>query len=227
MGLPIEYPVLSYLELARWIALVSPRLIGSRIERVYVPNSPEHPDGFFKREWGLDLYSANGESSVLEVSLRPQAAGFLIHPPRALRPDASGTRSGFDLSLHKHLTGGKITGLRGIDGDRIAILEVQNGGSTYELHLHFIPARPFGVLVERVGDELHLLSSTDQREVYVTPSPRMVSAESLLKIPDRKERVQSLEHYRKVWDGSESRKCARTSICKTRASDIARNQNHR
>ena len=203
MSLPIEYPVLSYRELARLIELVSPRLVGSRIERVYVPATAEHPDGFFKREWALDLYSASGDRSAFEFSLRPQAAGFVYHSGRGLKPGQEGTRSGFDLSLHKHLTGGKITGLTQITGDRAAILRIQNAGVLYELHLHLMPAKPYGVLVTRASDGTHtLLSSTDQREVYETPKPRVVTPEMELKIPFREERLTSVDDYRKLWTTS-------------------------
>jgi predicted ribosome quality control (RQC) complex YloA/Tae2 family protein len=202
VGFSIEYPVLSYRELAAFTALLSPRLLGSRIERVYVPNSPEHPEGFFKREWALDLYTATGESSVLEISLRPQAAGFLLHPTRTLRPGSESTRSGFDLSLHKYLTGGKISKLTSIEGDRVAILEVQNSGDRYELHLHLMPAKPFGALLLKLKTGDQLLSTTDQRTEYQTPNARLVSPEVEAKIPYRPERIESLEHYRKLWSAA-------------------------
>ena len=207
MDLPIEYPVLSYRELASFIELVSPRLIGARIERVYVPSYPEHPDGFFKREWALDLYSMDGshgggkttKHSILQISLRPQAAGFLLHEGQALRPGSLGTRSGFDLSLHKHLTGGKIRGLKSIPGDRVAILEIQNGGEHFELHLHLIPAKPFGVLIQDPQTLATLISATDQRDAYSTPLPRVVSPEIEAKIPYREERIKSIENYSALW----------------------------
>jgi predicted ribosome quality control (RQC) complex YloA/Tae2 family protein len=199
VSLPIEYPVLSYRELSAFLALIAPRLIGSRIERVYVPGEAAHPDGFFKREWGFDLYTASSESSVLEISLRPKAAGLVFHPTRVLKPGREGTRSGFDLSLHKHLTGGKITGLSSIPGDRVAILQVQNGGQTFELHLYFIPAKPAGVLIQKDKTVENLLASTDLRDVYHTPPARMNSPEVEAKIPFRKERIESIDVFRKLW----------------------------
>jgi predicted ribosome quality control (RQC) complex YloA/Tae2 family protein len=200
VSLPIEYPVLSYRELSRLIELVSPRLIGSRIERVFVPSLVEHPDGFFKREWALDLYSETGDRALFEFSLKPQAAGLIFHERRNLKPGQETTRSGFDLSLHKHFTGGKITKLTQITGDRAAILEIQNAGETYELHLHLMPAKPYGVLLQKTKTrELLLLASTDQRESYETPKARVLSVESEAKIPYREERIQSVGHYEKLW----------------------------
>jgi len=201
VSLPIEYPVLSHSELSGLVNLVSPRLIGSRIERVYVPSVLEHPDGFFKREWALDLYHPSSGSSVLELSLRPKACGIIFHAKRSLKPGSAGTRSGFDLSLHKYLTGGKIVSISTIENDRVVSIEIQNSSLLFSLDLYLIPAKPSGVLTEQnASGGSSLLSSTDQRETYDQPKPRTLTPEALAKIPYRMERISTVEIYEKLWE---------------------------
>ena len=193
----IRYPTLSFPELQSWAKLVAREVCGSRIERVFVPATPEHPELYFKNEWVLDLRQTHSSLS-LYLSIRPQAAGFAVYPLKQLKPETSGSRSGFDLSLHKHLVGGKIIHVRALPGERIVVIEIQ-GSEQFELHLHFIPAKPLGALLKRVGDELELLSASDQREHYELPATRELTPEQLLKIPNRPELTTSISHYRELW----------------------------
>jgi len=96
----MRYPCLSYLELPRFSSLLHSALKGARIDRVFVPECPEHPQGFFKNE--LVLETKNGQ---LLISLRTQACGLAYLPPETLKPSKNATRYGFDLSLSKSLDG--------------------------------------------------------------------------------------------------------------------------
>ena len=194
---PPKYPTLSYQELKTWVSKLLPALQGARIDRVFVPSSAEHPDLYFKKEWVFDL-NLPQSSGALYLSLRPQASGILTLPTRSFKPESTGSRSGFDLSLHKHLVGTKITGLRTVDGERLVILEM-TGSDQFELHLHLIPSKPLGVLLVKKGEAWQVLSATDQRDTYETPPPRTLTAEALLKVPNRSELTASLSYYQKLW----------------------------
>ncbi|MBC7396664.1 MAG: NFACT family protein, partial [Bdellovibrionales bacterium] len=196
--LPVpRYPTLSFFELKTWVSLLVPTLLGARIERVLVPGTAEHPDLYFKKEWVFDLHLPQS-SLAFYFSLRPQASGILTLPSKVLKSESTGSRSGFDLSLHKYLIGGKISGLKVIEGERIVILEISSS-ENYELHLHLIPTKPLGVLLKKEGAGLHLLAATDNRETYETPESRVLSDEAKLKIPNRSELTASIPHYQKIW----------------------------
>ncbi len=195
-----RYPVLSYLELSSWIDRFGPSLQGARIERVFVPACSSHPDLYFKKEWVFELYGS-GRGQGLYLSLRPQACGIMPVPERFYKASSEASRSGFDLSLHKHLTGGKIRSVRMLKNERVVIIEISSS-DTFELHLHLIAAKPMGALLQKTSDGLQLLSTTTGQETYELPLPRDLTSEQLAKIPNRNELTASVEHYRELWQNA-------------------------
>ena len=132
----MRYPCLSFLELQRFHLLLAPQLLGARIDRVFVPECVEHPQGFFKNE--IVLETRNGQ---FLMSLRSQACGVAYLPPKTLRPTRHGTRSGFDLSLAKTLVGTRIESASVIEGERVFVLKF-SGDPELKLFLNLQPSLP-------------------------------------------------------------------------------------
>lgn len=202
--LTLRYPVLSFLELEAWIRLISPKIVGCRVSRLFVPETNVHPESFFKKEWVLEL---NSQTSGLQLyfSLRSQASGMVPYPVKYFKPSQKASRSGFDLSISKALEGSRVTDIRVMPGERTVVLEFKTS-ETFELHLQLIPSTPIGVLLQNGT----LLSSSDQRDGHpahmltdmLTPSARILSASELARIPNRLELVHSIEHYRGLWESA-------------------------
>jgi predicted ribosome quality control (RQC) complex YloA/Tae2 family protein len=177
-------PVLSHSELALWVEKVESRLVGARVQRVFVPGWPEHPEGFFKKLWAIDLDTRDGPLQLVVSLMNPSTGVFLI-PGKLLKAAPSGTRSGFDLILHKELTSKKIVSFKAVPFDRILQIGF-NGPTPSILELHLIPARPQGLWIGA--------------ESGVTPSPpRDPSSFKGRNIPHRPERVQDPDHHGKDW----------------------------
>jgi predicted ribosome quality control (RQC) complex YloA/Tae2 family protein len=196
----MRYPCLSFLELQRFHLLLAPSLQGARVDRVFVPECVEHPQGFFKNEFVLE--TRNGQ---FLISLRSQACGVAYLPPKTLRPTRAGTRSGFDLSLSKTLVGTRIESASLIDGERVLILTF-SGDPEFQLFLNLQPSLPEGTLVSEVADDqtgsspsFSLIASSRNRSDFTPPSARHLSGEALAKIPDRVELVASLQDYSALW----------------------------
>ena len=189
-----RYPVLSFKELEAWITLISPKILGSRVERLFVPETKAHPETYFKKEWVLELHSPH-QSHQLYLSLRAQAPGICVYPSKFFKACGKASRSGFDLSLGKALEGSRLTGIRCHPGERLVILSFKSADH-FELHLKLIPSSPVGVILENEK----LLSSSDQSEAYALPATRELTPELLLKIPFRPELFPSVAHYQKLWE---------------------------
>ena len=188
-----RYPVLSYIELEAWVRDYGALIKGARVDRVFVPEFLAHPEGYFKRAWVLDLH-AEKASFQLFISLRSQECGLFLLPPKTLRPARTASRSGFDLSLGKFLAGNRIQDLRCVKGDRVVLMRFGQQ-NPLELHLHLIPARPAGVLLENQ----QMIQASDQRTEYTLPEPRELSLEQIKKIPNRPELIESVSTHAKLW----------------------------
>jgi predicted ribosome quality control (RQC) complex YloA/Tae2 family protein len=194
-----QFPVMSYRDLEQWNPLLHTFLSGSRVERVFIPEAPVHPARFSKRTFVFDLSTRTG-SQQLYVSLRAQECGVILYPAKTYKPKPEATRSAFDLSLSKCLSGKTITSITAIKGDRILKFEF-NSATPFILYLHLIPGKPVGVLLEGAA----LLQSTDQRSEYSAPMERNLSVEQETKIPIHPEWYQTPEHYARLWQDAETR----------------------
>jgi predicted ribosome quality control (RQC) complex YloA/Tae2 family protein len=179
---------LSASELRAWCEGARARLLGARVERVLIPACVEHPEGYFKKEWVLDLHSPTDGSQQLYFTLRAQEASVVLFSGRSLRAAGQATRSGFDLGLAKNLEGRKISSVTTIENDRAMVCRFQNSaGSDLELIWVLIPAHPEAALLE--GDTL--LAHSKSSGQFVRPAPRVLNDEATAKIPFRAERVQA------------------------------------
>ncbi len=177
-------PVLSHSELALWAEKTESRLIGARVQRVFVPGWPEHPEGFFKKLWAIDLDTHEGPYQMV-VSLMNPASGVFLVRGKPLKVAPTATRSGFDLVLHKELTSKKIISVKAVPYDRILQIRF-NGPAPSLLELHLIPARPKGLWI---GPESGL-----------TPSPaRDPSSFNQKNIPHRPERAEDPDRHATEW----------------------------
>jgi predicted ribosome quality control (RQC) complex YloA/Tae2 family protein len=142
-------PPLNWREIARISEWIGPEITGMFVDRIVVPERPEFPEGYLKNEWAIRLTSRGRESTLL-FSIRPNRPGMNFIDGKGPRAAATATRSGFDLSLNKLLSGRKVTGLEAIHQERSVVLWVDGG---YGLVLTLIPALPEAVLIEgRPGD---------------------------------------------------------------------------
>jgi len=189
----MRYPLLSFLELQRLSKLLRVSLDGARIDRIFIPECSEHPQGFFKNE--LVLETRNGQ---FFISLRAQACGVAFLPGKTLRPSKSATHSGFDLTLHKTIEGLRIQSVSEIPGDRM--LQIRFSGSPeLSLFLNLLPAIPEGTLVSHSLQTMDVIASSKPRTEFVVPPARDLTPEILAKVPDRKENFESLAHFSKLW----------------------------
>lgn len=183
----MRYPLLSFLELQRLSKLLDPALTGAQIDRVFIPECPEHPQGFFKNELVFEF-----RHSQLFLSLRAQACGVAFLAKKGLRPAKNATRSAFDLSLGKEVEGLRLTKVSEVPGDRMLKIEFPG----MNLFLSFLPAIPEGVLVSNNGE---VIASSKPRKSFSIPPPREMTPEILAKVPNRPELLTSLDHYSKLW----------------------------
>ena len=210
-------PVLSSRDLEVLTPLLDQELREGRVERVFVPEMDLHPDGFLKRTFVIELHQKT-KSCQLYVSLRSGECGILTLPPKSLRPAAAAPRSGFELSLSKHLPGTKLRKVRQITGDRVLVLEFQ-GSTPFELILQLIPGKPSGVLL--TGDTREVMQSTDQRTSFQLPLQRSLSEDELKKIPIHPAWTQSLQSYTSLWRDAEE-----ASLLKVRQNLIQKRLDH-
>jgi predicted ribosome quality control (RQC) complex YloA/Tae2 family protein len=200
-------PVLSSRDLEALTPLLDQELRDGRVERVFVPEFILHPDGYLKRTFVIELHQRT-KSCQLYVSLRSGECGIVVLPPKSLRPAATAPRSGFELSLSKHLPGTRLDNVRQIAGDRVLMIEF-HGPTPFELALHLIPGKPSGILL--AGETRDVIQSTDQRSSYQIPLERTLTEDELRKIPAHPEWTRSLRNYADLWRVSEG-----ASLLKTR-----------
>lgn len=142
-------PPLNWREIARLSEWIDPEIAGMFVDRIVVPERPEFPEGYLKHEWAIRL-TARGREATLLFSVRPNKPGLNWIVGKGPRASTAGTRSGFDLSLNKLLSGRKVTGVEAVARERTLVVWVDDG---LGLVLTLIPALPEALLVEgRPGD---------------------------------------------------------------------------
>jgi predicted ribosome quality control (RQC) complex YloA/Tae2 family protein len=195
---PPRFPLLSFRDLEIWLKHLAPAVEGSRVQRVFVPEAPLHPLGFWLNTLVMEFHSPSTSGQLL-ISLRPQECGMVLHPPRTFRPAPSASRSGFHLALSKLVTGSRLERLTQVPGDRIVVFRFQ-GHCRLEMHLHLIPGKPVGVLLQ----EGAWLQSTDQKSEYPDPKPRVLGQERIESIPIHPEWFARPDTYRELWVQAET-----------------------
>lgn len=194
MARPHAYPLLSFLELERYIALGAD-LTGMRVEKVFIPETVAHPDRYFKKEWALELHSPH-QSAQLYFSVRSHQAGLVFLPTKTLKPAKTATRSGFDLSLAKKIEGQRIEKISTVPTERVVRIRFSNA---LELVLVLIPAGPEVVLFENGEVIASTKTRNDGQPAFALPTPRTLTDEQMKKIPLRPEWCDSRDTYFRVW----------------------------
>lgn len=143
-------PALNWREIARLSEWIDSEIGGMFVDRVVVPERPEFPEGYLKHEWAIRL-TARGREATLLFSVRPNRPGLNWIEGKGPRAAAGATRSGFDLSLNKLLSGRRILGLAAVPRERSVVLWVDGG---FGLVLTLIPALPEALLVGGRPDDL-------------------------------------------------------------------------
>ena len=142
-------PPLNWREIARLSEWIDPEISGMFVDRIVVPERPEFSEGYLKHEWAIRL-TARGREATLLFSIRPNKPRLNWIVGKGPRASTAGTRSGFDLSLNKLLSGRKVTGVEAVARERTLVIWVDDG---LGLVLTLIPALPEALLVEgRPGD---------------------------------------------------------------------------
>ena len=149
------YPFLNWRELDRFCALVGPKIEGSYIERVIVPDRSRFPLGFLKGEWALRIESKK-EAHVLLCSVRAQRPSLHYLAGKGPRAAPEGTHSPFDLALSKQIRGARILSFSPLPRERMAILWLTAEGRSPEterlaLLFKLIPAQPEALLMKVRG----------------------------------------------------------------------------
>ena len=144
-------PVLNWKELEFLVSRIAPKIEGSFVDRVVVPERKSFPQGYLKSEWAIRLTEKKGESFLL-LSLKPRQCYFAWSSEKSPKASVSAPHSAFDLALSKHLKGIRIESLKTLPGDRVVILKFFPSAETPDLQLALIlvmiPAVPEGFLVE-------------------------------------------------------------------------------
>jgi predicted ribosome quality control (RQC) complex YloA/Tae2 family protein len=194
MSRPSPFPLLSFRELERYIA--SERgLEGFRVERVFAPEAPSHPDRYFKKEWVLELNSPNAGAQIY-FSVRSQQCGVVILPRKTLKPSKVATKSVFDLSLSKKVEGLRIDRLSTLPNERLVRIQFSN---SLELVLILLPSQPEAILLESGLPIASTKTRGESDAAFQMPAPRTLTPEQIQKIPLRTEWSDSPETYAKSW----------------------------
>lgn len=198
--MPAKFPVMSCRDLEQWVLLLQGAIEGARVNRVFVPSFPVHPDGFQKRTFVLEL-STPSHALQLSISLRSGECGAVLLPHKTLRPAPEAPRSGFELALAKHLSGSRLESIRQVPGDRVLLLEF-SGTDPHLLVLRLIPGKPSGALLNSPPG-WSVLQSTDLKTDFLTPTARTLSSAELERIPLHSEWSSSIESYALLWRNAE------------------------
>lgn len=161
-------PALNWREIARLSEWIDPEITGMFVDRIVVPERPEFPDGYLKHEWAIRLTSRGKEATLL-FSIRPNRPGLNWIEGKGPRAAAAATRSGFDLSMGKLLSGRKVAGMDAVEKERTLVLWLDGG---IGLVLTLIPALPEALLVEGRREDL-----LNRRPVKILGRSRTAKAE--------------------------------------------------
>lgn len=142
-------PHLNWRELENLVSELTHGISGLFVDRVVIPQRPEFKDGFIKQEWAIRLTNSKQEFLFL-FSVRPQHPYFIFTKGKGPKAAEHATRSGFDLLLHKELSGQRVTGVHLFKNERsFAILF-----DGLALVLQMIPAHPEALLLQCSAKDL-------------------------------------------------------------------------
>ena len=140
----------SWRELEKLATWLRPEIEGAFVEKIFVPERTEHPDGYLRAEWALRL-SHRDRGSVFVFGLRPQEVYLDLINDQKVRAAVGASRSGFDLVLQKTLEGGRLERLESLPGDRRLLVWFRVEDVRYGLLLQMIPAMPEAIFFREEG----------------------------------------------------------------------------
>jgi predicted ribosome quality control (RQC) complex YloA/Tae2 family protein len=193
------HPPLNWREIETIAAWVSPRVTNLFVDRVIVPSRPEFKEGYLKNEWVIRIASRGKELAFL-VSVRPKRSFVACFDGKGPKAALQATRSGFDLTLNKTLSGRRILGLEAVSQERTLILwfEGEPGESSgrYGLVITLIPALPGAHLVIEEGKKLRILASSRKTDEAFLTLPDGVSSPPGMAL--RSPELDSSENYHRT-----------------------------
>ena len=181
-------PHLNWREIEHLATELEREIKGLFIEKVIVPHRPNFKGGFIKQEWGMRLTGTKKECAFL-FSVRPQHPYFMLLNHKGPKASEQATRSGFDLLLHKELSGKKITQIKTIQNERSFEIHID----PYILVFHWIPAHPEALLVK----EGTILGRTRKLETGIAYHP-LTPPTTLSNASIRPEIAHNLHVYQNV-----------------------------
>ena len=187
-------PPLNWREIARLSEWIDPEIIGMFIDRIVVPARPEFPEGYLKHEWAVRLTS-RGREATLIFSIRPNRPGLQWLDGKGPKAAAAATRSGFDLSLNKLLSGRKVTGFVAVPKERTVVLWLDGG---LGLVLTLIPALPEALFIEGRPEDL-----AKRRTVKILGRSRTSKVEAegaMFTFPDAAGSPENLGYRAEIFD---------------------------
>lgn len=113
------------------------------------------------------VVQAAGHNLLLVLHQKRKNYFLFLSPERALsrihlvsrKPSGTRVATGFFLSLKKHLTGGRVDGIRLVNGDRVAEIQFSTRGAVYIL------------IVELIGSSANLLLTDQQYAILAVFRP--------------------------------------------------------
>lgn len=160
-------PPLNWREIAQIAEWIAPEASGMFVDRIIVPARPEFPDGYRKHEWAIRLTSRGKESTFL-FSISPGNPGLDWIDGKGPRAATTATRSGFDLTLNKALSGRKIISVSAIERERTLLIRFEG---ELTLVLTLIPALPEALLIDGALKILaRSRTSKSEIELYTFPT---------------------------------------------------------
>lgn len=191
------HPPLNWREIEKIVSWIKPHIVGMFVDRVIVPARAEFSAGYLKNEWCLRLTSRGREAAFI-FSVRPRRPSMDRIDGKGPRASPHATRSGFDLSLHKILSGRKIVDFEAVAKERTAILWVEGETSgRFGLVMTLIPALP----------EAYLIEETPEGKLAIVARSRNITEAEFVRPdgsgspPDMKVRspeLDSLENYHRA-----------------------------
>lgn len=196
LGSRKSFPSFNHVELKAWTERHAPELMGARIERVFIPHWESHPEGYFKKEWCLEVRK-NRNSAQFFFSLSPQhcALALLTRPLPFFRAETRATHSPFGLTLQKQIENRIIESVIALPEERILKLTLAPNEDLPALCLYLIliPAQAEGVLTTQ--DDVILASTkTNHRTGSLLPLPKTSETKSTATFS-----VRNLETYENDW----------------------------
>jgi len=200
-----SFSVLNWKELDNYCRTLQHQCSNLYIDRIFIPERSQFPDGFLKNEWALKLASRDRNWNLV-VSVRPQRPSITLLGEKQIRNYSQASRSPFDLALSKLIRGSKLLEIAPLPRERTVVLRISADRSVspcgeLQLMITLVPAQPEAMLVlpneSRVGSEGKVLARSRHEkmnsngDLFIPPD----GARAPLDMPVREELIESPESF--------------------------------